>query len=120
MADMRQLIEQAFDELASDDAETVKNFVRDAFALEKEKSVFAEFTCKDCGKRQRHEIKVKIPDFKERAKAIDQLLTQAKGKPRETKQLDVRVGQFPASELTLAEIEAEERTILSQHPELAG
>lgn len=129
MADLRVLLEEVFDELAVDDKETIKQFVREAFTLERQREVWVPievtqtFKCK-CGKTTTRTTKKKvsalvpIPDYRERARAIDLLLTQAKGKPRETVKHELNLGIRQLDELTLDELDAEEARLLAAHPEL--
>ena len=119
MADIRELMEEAFDEIAGDDEGAIKAFVREAFTLKKTKKYNRQVTCKDCGQSRMYQIEVEIPDYKERSKAIELLLNQAKGKPKETVKVQVDVGVRQVTEMSLAELEAEERAILQAHPELA-
>ena len=46
MADIRKLMETAFDDLAADDPDSIKDFIREAFTLEKTKEVWAAIDCK--------------------------------------------------------------------------
>ena len=118
MADIRQLMEEAFDEIALDESESVKDFIREAFAIEKSREVWVAITCKHCERSGKYVTQVKIPDFKERSRAIDLLLNQAKGKPKETVKVSVEIGMKALQEMSLDDLEAEERAILQAHPEL--
>lgn len=119
MADIRKLMETAFDDLAADDPDSVKDFIREAFTLEKTKEVWAAIDCKHCRRTGKYKVIIQIPDYMERAKAVSTLMNQAKGQPKETVKVTVDVGVRPVSEMSLAELEAEERSLLSAHPELA-
>ena len=119
MADIRKLMETAFDDLAADDPDSVKDFIREAFTLEKTKEVWTAIDCKHCRRTGKYKITIQIPDYMERAKALSMLMNQAKGQPKETVKVTVDVGIRPVTEMSLAELEAEERALLSAHPELA-
>ena len=119
MADIRKLMETAFDDLAADDPDSVKDFIREAFTLEKTKEVWAAIDCKHCRRTGKYKVTIQIPDYMERAKALSMLMNQAKGQPKETVKVTVDVGIRPVTEMSLAELEAEERALLSAHPELA-
>lgn len=120
MADMRQLMEDALDEIALDESQTVRDFVREAFTLTKTKELTLSIVCKHCHREGRYTNTVDIPDYKERTKAIEMLLNQAKGKPQETVKVRVEIGARALEEMTLAELDAEEQAILQAHPELAA
>jgi len=119
MADIRELMEEAFDEIALDDRESIKSFVREAFTLEKTKELWVPVTCKHCARVGKYPVTIGIPDYKERAKAIESMLNQAKGKPKETVKVQVDVGVRQLAEMSLDDLAAEERAILTAHPELA-
>lgn len=88
-------------------------------SLRATKVVWVDITCKDksCGKT--HRYPVTVPNWTERAKVLDILVTQSKGKPAEAKPVvdDTEVKNVEA--MTLAELEAEERRLLEQYPQLA-
>ena len=119
MADIRKLMETALDDLAADDPDSIKKFIREAFTLEKTKEVWAAIDCKHCRRTGKYKVTIQIPDYMERAKALSMLMNQAKGQPKETVKVTVDVGVRQVSEMSLAELEAEERALLSAHPELA-
>lgn len=89
-ADSRATLEQVFDAIPNLDRK-FKQLIEDAFAAEKVRDVSVGITCKACDKYRRYVIPVPLPDFASRVKAIDMLLTQAKGKPPETKTVDLKV-----------------------------
>jgi hypothetical protein len=62
-------------------------------------------TCRHCGKK----TDAPVPDVVSRAKALDILLNQAKGKPAQTVRHEHSgvVGLRPVSEMSLGEIDAE-------------
>ena len=91
MSDLRHAINAALDEVAADEPEAIRSFVQEAFALEREKEVWAPVTCKHCRRSGKYVVQVKIPDYRERTKAIALLLDQAKGKPAETKRIEATV-----------------------------
>lgn len=70
--------------------------------------------CRACGVK----TAAPVPDVANIAKALDLLLTQAKGKPVEHKRIEVEVGIRSLDTMTLDQLNAEEAAILEQHPEL--
>lgn len=113
--DLRERIANVLDEMT--DAE-VRELVRDS--LKAEKVVYVDITCKndDCGKTYRYPVRV--PNWMERAKVLDILATQSKGKPAEApKALAGETAAKNVEGMTFAELEAEEQRLLSQYPELA-
>lgn len=119
MADMRQMLEEIVDEIADESRADIKDSLREAFTLKKKKTYNRQITCKDCGKSRMYPIEIEIPDLKSQMNAIQVALDQAKGKPKETVKVQVDVGVRQITEMSLAELEAEERAILQAHPELA-
>ena len=119
MADIRKLMESALDDLAADDPDSVRSFIREAFTLEKTKEVWVAIVCKHCRRTGKYKETIQIPDYTGQAKALSMLMNQAKGQPKETVKVTVDVGIRPVTEMSLAELEAEERALLSAHPELA-
>ena len=79
MADVRaDLAEALRDRLSPDQLDRLINEV-----LSMEKNAWAEFNCKDCGKRQRQ--LARIPDHKGVTQALTELLNQGFGRPTEQK-----------------------------------
>lgn len=99
--DARATLEQVFDAIPDLDKK-YKQLIEDAFATEKLREVSVAVTCKCCGEQRKYVIQVPLPDWSARVKAIDLLLTQAKGKPAETKVVDLNVTAVQ----TRAELEA--------------
>lgn len=89
-SDARAALEQVFDSIPNLDRKW-RTLVEEAFAAEKVRDVSVGITCKCCGKYRRYVITVPLPDWSARVKALDLLLTQAKGKPAETKVVDLKV-----------------------------
>ena len=114
MADLREVLDKALDE----QSEQIRKLVEEAFRYERSKEVWTTVVCKHCGKSGRYSITVDLPDYKERVKAIDLLLTQAKGKPRETVKHEGVIGIKSIIQMSPAELDEEERLILEAHPEL--
>lgn len=114
MADLREVLDEALDA----QSETIKNLVEEAFKYERRKDIWVSVVCKHCGKMARYPVTVELPDYKERVKALDLLMTQAKGKPKETVRHDVVISTTNVENMSLAELEAEERRILEAHPDL--
>lgn len=100
-SDARLSLERVFDSTPNLDAKW-RQLIDDAFAAEKVRDVSVGITCKCCGKYRRYVIPVPLPDFASRTKALEALLTQAKGKPAETKTVDLNV----RAATTRAELEA--------------
>lgn len=94
--DARAALDRVLDSIPDLD-DKWRALVIEAFEAQKPREVWATFTCKNtkCGKKQKHAVVVQIPDFNARAKLLDILLNQAKGKPAETKRVDLtaRVAQ---------------------------
>lgn len=112
--DLRERIAASLDKLTDDEVEEI---VRTS--LEAEKVVWVDITCKDknCGKT--HRYPVTVPNWMERAKVLDILATQSKGKPAEApKPPSEDTALQDVEAMTLAELEAEEHRLLSQYPEL--
>lgn len=99
--DARAALSSVFDSIPNLDKRW-RTLIEEAFAAEKTRDVSVGITCKCCGKYRRYVVPVPMPDFAARTKALDLLLTQAKGKPAETKTVDLKV--YAAR--TRAEIEA--------------
>lgn len=99
--DARQTLERVLDAIPDLDAK-YKQLIEDAFAAERIREVSVPITCKECGELRKYVIQVPLPDLASRIKGIDLLLTQAKGKPAETKVIDLNV----AAVQTRAELEA--------------
>jgi hypothetical protein len=113
--DLRERIAASLDKLTDDEVEEI---VRTS--LEAEKVVWVDITCKDknCGKT--HRYPVTVPNWMERAKVLDILVTQSKGKPAEAKQVVEDTAVKDVEGMTLAELEAEERRLLEAYPQLAA
>lgn len=88
--DARAALEQVFDAIPDLDQKW-KTLIEEAFTAEKIRDVSVGITCKCCEKYRKYVIAVPIPDWSARVKALDLLLTQAKGKPAETKVVDLKV-----------------------------
>lgn len=88
--DARAALEQVFDAIPDLDKKW-KTLIDEAFKAEKIRDVSVGITCKCCEKYRRYVIPVPLPDWSARVKALDLLLTQAKGKPAETKVVDLKV-----------------------------
>lgn len=84
MVDIRSRIEQALDGIAD---ETVKALVEEAITSTKQ--VRVDYTCPKCKKR--NIIYLPGPDPIARAKALEILANQGKGKPQESKKITVSV-----------------------------
>lgn len=113
---LRERIADVLD--AMTDAE-VKALVQES--LKAEKVVHVDIRCKNpkCAKNFRYPVVV--PNWMERAKVLDILATQSKGKPAEAPKPpanDTAVQDVEA--MTLAELEAEESRLLEAYPELAA
>lgn len=119
MADMRQVMEEIVDEIAHENRDAIKASLLEAFTLTRKKKYNRMITCKDCGQSRMYAIEIEVPDLKSQTKAWQTALDQSKGKPKETVKVQVDVGVRPVTEMSLAELEAEERAILEAHPELA-
>lgn len=88
--DARQTLERVLDAIPDLD-EKYRQLIEDAFAAERIREVSVPITCKKCGKQCKYVVQVPLPDLASRIKGIDLLLTQAKGKPAETKVVDLNV-----------------------------
>jgi hypothetical protein len=88
--DARLSLERAFDAVPNLDAK-FKKMLEELFTTEKVKMVWQTIVCPCCGKKRRHHLAIPVDDWNARVKALDLLLTQAKGKPAETKKLDVSI-----------------------------
>src|SRR3990167_7240463 len=118
MADKRQMMEKIIEEIADESRDDIKDSLREAFTLKKKKTYNRQITCKDCGKSRMYPIEIEIPDLKSQMNAISLALDQAKGKPKETVKVSVEIGMKALQEMSLDDLEAEERAILQAHPEL--
>lgn len=113
--DLRDRIAEALDAIPD---EQVRQLVADSLLAEK--TVFVTVTCKNpkCAKSYRYPVIV--PNLGERAKVLDILATQSKGKPAEApKQPAVDTALIDVEGMSLAELEAEEARLLREFPELA-
>jgi hypothetical protein len=90
MSDARLSLEQVFDSIPDLDAKW-KTLIEEAFAAEKSREVSVAITCKCCNELRKYVVNVPLPDWSARTKALDLLLTQAKGKPAETKIVDLNL-----------------------------
>ena len=63
------------------DEEQIKTLMDDVLAFNKK--VWGDFTCKECGKRQRHQVS--IPDSKAVTSALTELMNQSWGRPGDSK-----------------------------------
>lgn len=90
--------------------ETIKSLIEESLAADKTISV--EIFCKHC--RRSGKYPVDIPDIQARVKALDVLVNQAKGKPKETTQVDVNVQARSVEGMTLAELELEEARLVRE------
>jgi hypothetical protein len=84
-------LNQALDQFVAEQPDALRDLVAGAFEQEKEKTAWVTSTCKHCKGKQREEVVVRIPDYQARARAIETLLNQAKGKPAERKTVTVDV-----------------------------
>jgi hypothetical protein len=114
MADLREVLDKVLDE----QSEEIKKLVQEAFKYEREREFWTLIVCKHCGKNGKYPVKVQLPDYKERVKALDLLMTQAKGKPKETVRHEGVIGLKNVSGMSMAELDEEEKLILEAHPEL--
>jgi len=114
MTDLREVLDQALDE----QSEEIKKLVEQAFQQEKRREIWVTITCKGCGRMAKYPTVVDLPDYRERVRALDTLMTQAKGKPKETVKQEVTINLKPIHHMTMAELEEEEQRILEAHPEL--
>jgi hypothetical protein len=89
-ADARVSLEQVFDSIPGLD-DKWRSLILEAFDAERVREVSTAITCKCCGKERKYMVKVHLPNWADRAKALDMLLTQAKGKPVETKTIDLNL-----------------------------
>lgn len=88
--DARVALEQVFDSIP-DLPGKWRALILEAFESEKVREVSVAITCKACNEERKYLVPVHLPNWADRAKAIDMLLTQAKGKPAETKTIDLNV-----------------------------
>jgi hypothetical protein len=88
MADLRNVINELLDTIAADNPQAIRELVESTLSSEKEREEWVTICCKECGETRRYSVRVKMPDFKERTKALQILLDQAKGKPAETLKLE--------------------------------
>lgn len=88
--DARQTLERVLDQVPDLDAK-YKTLIEEMFAAERMREVSVPITCKECGEQRKYVIQVPLPDLVSRVKGLDMLLTQAKGKPAETKLIDLNV-----------------------------
>lgn len=100
--DLRDRLARFLDDQADD---SLQDLVEAVFSATKDDWV--TIACKDCGKHQR--VPVPVPDVVARAKALDLLTNQAKGKPAQTvrHQHEGTIGLRPVDALSISEIEAE-------------
>lgn len=112
--DLRERLAAALDDLTDKE---VQELARDS--LKAEKVVWVDITCKndDCGKTYRYPVRV--PNWMERAKVLDIVMTQSKGKPGEAAKPVADTAVKDVEGMTLAELEAEEARLLREFPELA-
>ena len=115
MADLRDLLGQALDDI---EPEIIRKMVREALTYEKEKQTWVSIKCRSCGVPGRYPVIYTLPDHRERAKVLDILLNQAKGRPKETKRVEVETFSHNVYEMTLAELEVEEKRLLNSFPDL--
>lgn len=104
MGDVRERLARFVDEIGDDE---LREFVREAFSHEREKRVYADVRCPKpgCGHRWSEEVRVPVPDYKERAKAVEMILNQGKGKPAEQRVVQVSVTARTIRDLELASSE---------------
>lgn len=119
MADMREVMAEIVDEIAHENRDAIKESLLEAFTLTLKKTYNRQITCKDCGQARMYPIEIEVPDLKSQTNAWQVALDQSKGKPKETVKVQVDVGVRQLTEMTLADLEAEEKAILNAHPELA-
>lgn len=74
--------------------EMLRDFIVEAFKLEKRRSEIVDVTCTHCRKAFTTRVSFATPDYRDRAKAVEMLLNRTKGRPKETvnvtQQLHVR------------------------------
>lgn len=104
--DLRERIDKILDAVPDDKIRELIDL-----ALTSEKDSWA--TCTNC----RHRIPIKIPDLGARAKMLEVLINQGKGKPKETVKKEVVLRRV--DEMSVNELDDEERRILADYPELA-
>jgi len=114
MADLREVLDEALD----DHSDEIRNLVKEAFKYERDKEFWVTVTCKHCGRAGKYPVMIQLPDYKERVRALDLLMTQAKGKPKETVRHEGVIGLKAVESMSAAELEEEERLILEAHPQL--
>jgi hypothetical protein len=90
----------------------VQALIEEAFAAEKTREVSVAHHVQVLREAPPYVIPVALPDFASRVKAIDMLLTQAKGKPAETKTVDLKV--FAAKTAPELEAMSEEELALAR------
>ena len=79
MADVRNDLAVALQDRLS--PEQLNTFINEVLAIEK--NAWAEFNCKDCGKRQRQQAR--LSDARSVTQALTELLNQGFGRPTEQK-----------------------------------
>lgn len=99
--DARLALERVLDSVPDLD-EKYRLLIEEAFAADRLREVSVPITCKECGEQRKYVVQVPLPDISARIKGLDLLLTQAKGKPAETKVVDLNV----TAAKTRAELEA--------------
>lgn len=88
--DARLALERVLDAVPDLD-EKFRGLIEEAFTVERMREVSVPITCKECGEQRKYVVQVPLPDISARIKGIDLLLTQAKGKPAETKVVDLNI-----------------------------
>lgn len=94
--DLRRVLQWAWDQMESADAEAVSGMGRQvweaAFSEAKEELVKGhEFICKDCGRKQIHDVPMSRMDILTVAKTLEILQTLTWGKPVEERRLTITV-----------------------------
>lgn len=109
--DARVTLADVFDSIPGLD-EKYRELIEGLFASEKIREVSTAITCKCCGKERKYLVAVAMPNYMDRAKALDVLLTQAKGKPAETKTIDLNLTAVKTRD-ELAEMSDEQLALIA-------
>lgn len=112
-ASLKAALEQLDDEQVGGLRQIALELWTDVLRAQKEQLVKAvAITCSHCSKTKLYDIPIPVPDLTTRMKGLDILMNQALGKPVETREVTVDVG-----ERTLAQLEGMSMRELA---ELAG
>jgi len=88
--DARAALERVFDSIPDLDRKW-RDLLEAAFAAEKQREMWVAVECKHCNRPGKYRVTIAIANWMERAKALTMLLEQAKGRPAETKKLELSV-----------------------------